>query len=67
MPKPHFQRRRREAPIILDTLPGFSGSAATINDILATSNIVHDMLETTVQNQLFLKRKMQGAPTASLR
>ena len=50
---------------ILGTLPGLSGPAATVSDVLAANESVRSMLETAVQNQLFLKAKMQGALTAS--
>ncbi len=50
---------------ILGTLPGLSGPPATVNEVLAANESVRSMLETAVQNQLFLKAKMQGALTAS--
>jgi hypothetical protein len=50
---------------ILGTLPGLSGPSATVSDVLNATESVRSMLETTVQNQLFLKAKMQGALTAS--
>ena len=50
---------------ILGTLPGLSGPPATVSDVLAANESVRSMLETAVQNQLFLKSKMQGALTAS--
>ena len=50
---------------ILGTLPGLSGPAATVSDVLAANESVRSMLETAVQNQLFLKAKMQGALAAS--
>ena len=50
---------------ILGTLPGLSGPAATVSDVLAANESVRGMLETAVQNQLFLKSKMQGALAAS--
>ena len=50
---------------ILGTLPGLSGPPATVSDVLAANESVRSMLETAVQNQLFLKEKMQGALTAS--
>ena len=46
---------------VLGTLPGLSGPSATVGDVLATTESVRSMLETAVQNQLFLKAKMQGA------
>ena len=50
---------------ILGTLPGLSGPAATVKDVLTTTESVRSMLKTAVQNQLFLKSKMQGALEAS--
>ena len=50
---------------VLGTLPGLSGPSATVGDVLATTESVRSMLETAVQNQLFLKAKMQGALAAS--
>ena len=50
---------------ILGTLPGLSGPPATVSDVLAANESVRSMLETAVQNQLFLKSKMQGALAAS--
>ena len=50
---------------ILGTLPGLSGPAATVEDVLSANESVRDLLKTAVQNQLFLKSKMQGALEAS--
>ena len=50
---------------ILGTLPGLSGPAATVEDVLNANESVRGLLETAVQNQLFLKGKMQGALDAS--
>ena len=50
---------------ILGTLPGLSGPAATVKDVLNANESVRSMLETAVQNQIFLKGKMQGALDAS--
>ena len=50
---------------ILGTLPGLSGPAATVEDILSADESVRDLLKTAMQNQLFLKAKMQGALEAS--
>ena len=50
---------------ILGTIPGLSGPAATVSDVLAANESVRGLLETAVQNQLFLKAKMQGALSAS--
>ena len=49
----------------MGTLPGLSGPPATVSEVLAANESVRSMLETAVQNQLFLKAKMQGALTAS--
>ena len=46
---------------ILGTLPGLSGPAATVKDVLNANESVKDLLETAAQNQLFLKSKMQCA------
>ena len=46
---------------ILGTLPGLSGPAATVKDVLNANGSVKDLLETTTQNQLLLKSKMQCA------
>ena len=51
---------------ILDSLPGLNGPPATVSDVLSANESVRSMLETAVQNQLFLKSKMQGALTVSL-
>ena len=50
---------------ILGTLPGLSGPAATVEDVLSANESVRNLLKTAVQNQLFLKAKMQGALEAS--
>ena len=50
---------------ILGTLPGLSGPAATVEDVLNANESVRGLLETAVQNQIFLKGKMQGALNAS--
>ena len=50
---------------ILGTLPGLSGPAATVEDVLSANESVRNLLKTAVQNQLFLKSKMQGALEAS--
>lgn len=50
---------------ILGTLPGLSGPPATVSDVLAANESVRDLLEATVQNQIFLRAKMQGALEAS--
>ena len=46
---------------ILGTLPGLSGSAATVKDVLNANGSVKELLETATQNQLLLKSKMQCA------
>ena len=46
---------------ILGTLPGLSGPAATVKDVLNANESVKDLLETTTQNQLLLRSKMQCA------
>ena len=46
---------------ILGTLPGLSGPAATVKDVLNANGSVKDLLETATQNQLLLKSKMQCA------
>ena len=46
---------------ILGTLPGLSGPAATVKDVLKANGSVKDLLETAMQNQLLLKSKMQCA------
>ena len=50
---------------ILGTLPGLSGPAATVKDVLDANRSVKDLLETTTQNQLLLKSKMQCALDAT--
>ena len=45
---------------ILGTLPGLSGPPATVSDVLAANESVRDLLEATVQNQLFLRAKMRS-------
>ena len=50
---------------ILGTLPGLSGPAATVEDVLSANESVRNLLKTAVQNQIFLKSKMQGALEAS--
>ena len=46
---------------VLGTLPGLSGLAATVKDVLNANGSVKDLLETATQNQLLLKSKMQCA------
>jgi hypothetical protein len=50
---------------ILGTLPGLSGPAAAVEDVLSANESVRNLLKAAVQNQLFLKAKMQGALEAS--
>ncbi len=50
---------------ILGALPGLSGPAATVEDVLSANESVRNLLKTAVQNQLFLRSKMQGALEAS--
>ena len=50
---------------ILGTLPGLSGPAATVEDVLSANESVRNLLKAAVQNQIFLKAKMQGALEAS--
>ena len=50
---------------ILGTIPGLSGPAATVSDVLSANESVRSLLETAAQNQIFLKAKMQGALTRS--
>ena len=50
---------------ILGALPGLSGPAATVEDVLSANESVRNLLKAAVQNQLFLKSKMQGALEAS--
>ena len=50
---------------VLGTLPGLTGPAATIEDLLNTNDSVQRMLESASHNQLFLKSKMQAALSSS--
>ena len=50
---------------VLGTLPGLTGPAATIEDLLNTNESVQRMLESASHNQLFLKSKMQAALSSS--
>ncbi|MDE6881034.1 MAG: collagen-like protein [Oscillospiraceae bacterium] len=49
---------------ILGTLPGLSGPA-TIAEVLSANESVRGVLEAAMQNQLFLKAKMESALSAS--
>ena len=46
-------------------MPGLSGPPATASDVLAANESARSLLETAVQNQLFLKATMQGTLDAS--
>lgn len=50
---------------ILGTLPGVTGPAATIEDVLNANESVRNLLDTAAQNQLFFKSKMQAALASS--
>src|SRR5688572_22656445 len=49
----------------IGTLPGMTGSDATIEEILEVNSNVRDILDGTMQNQLLLKAKMESALSAS--
>ncbi|PYG89879.1 hypothetical protein LY28_00478 [Ruminiclostridium sufflavum DSM 19573] len=51
---------------VLGTIPGLSGPGATINDILAVNESVQGVLNSALQNQLFLNAKMQNALNSSV-
>lgn len=50
---------------VLGTIPGITGPAATVEDVLATNESVRNTLETAAYNQLFLKSKMQQVLASS--
>ena len=50
---------------ILGTLPGISGPAATVEDVLSANESVRSLLDTVAQNQLFFKTKLQSALNSS--
>lgn len=50
---------------ILGTLPGLTGPAATIADLLNANTSVQNLLQSASYNQLFLKSKMQQALASS--
>lgn len=50
---------------VLGTLPGVSGPAATVSDVLAANESVRNLLDAATQAQLFLKAKMQSALESS--
>lgn len=49
---------------ILGTLPGLIGGPATISDVMAANESVREVLDSSVQNQLFLRDKFSTAVTA---
>lgn len=51
---------------VLGTLPGATGPNATIEEILSTNNSVKNILDSTLQNQLLLKGKMESAINSSV-
>lgn len=50
---------------VLGTLPGATGPAATIDDLLKTNESIQNLLQNASYNQLLLKSKMQQALSAS--
>lgn len=50
---------------VLGTLPGTTGPAATIEDLLKTNESIQNLLQNASYNQLLLKSKMQQALSAS--
>mgnify|MGYP000894042801 CR=1 FL=1 len=50
---------------VIGTVPGITGPPATVDDILAASNSVRDVLNSTVQNQMVLNTKLQNALNSS--
>ncbi|WP_212508843.1 hypothetical protein [Litoribacterium kuwaitense] len=50
---------------VLGTLPGLSGPAATIDDILNVNESVRNTLDSAMRNQMFLQGKMESALNAS--
>lgn len=50
---------------VLGTLPGVTGPAATIEDLLNTNESIQNLLQNASYNQLLLKSKMQQALSAS--
>lgn len=50
---------------VLGTLPGISGPAATIEDLLNTNESIQNLLQNASYNQLLLRSKMQQALTVS--
>lgn len=50
---------------VLGTLPGLSGPPATVDDVISANESVRATLDAVMQNQLFLKTKMQSALASS--
>ena len=50
---------------VLGTLPGATGPAATIEDLLNTTASIQNLLQNASYNQLLLRSKMQQALAAS--
>lgn len=50
---------------VLGTIPGLSGTSATIEDLLQTNESIRATLESAAYNQLFLKSKMAKALSSS--
>lgn len=50
---------------VLGTLPGLTGPAATIEDLLNTNESIQNLLQNASYNQLLLRSKMQQALSAS--
>lgn len=50
---------------VLGTLPGITGPAATIEDLLDTNESIQNLLQNAAYNQLLLRSKMQQALSAS--
>jgi len=51
---------------ILGTIPGLSGPPATVTDVLEVNESVRDVLNSTVQTQMFLNAKLQNALSSSV-
>ena len=50
---------------VIGTIPGVTGPPATVDDVLAVNESIRDVLNSTVQNQMFLNTKMQNALSSS--
>ena len=52
----------------LGTIPGVTGPTEplTIDDLLALNKSIRDTLDSTMQNQMFLKGKLENALSASI-